>query len=204
MFFLFLRIPRKTYPQRYLLTQNGTAVPVAPPSFQARRRGKFKSSGPPIDKVAFQLAKDWTREDDADGKACTLHGPEDASGQSAAIHIQVIVGADDARKLHADLLQQRQSLEKFNLVQGGVVPKERGMQAAELRYTCISEGVQLAVREMVQTVGFRLLAYVQAQCPAEILRDNLAAMNAIVDSIKPSRRLEMPGVLREGLNRGET
>ena len=190
MFFLFISVPRHQTVVKRLLPP--------PPPLQARRRGKWKNkSSQPIDKVMFAVPHGWER-DEIDPKTVMLDGPVDESGLRAAIRVEVVEGPDNARHLYDELLKH-QSQAGFTLVSGGVIERDRGLQAAELQFTCESEGTLLAVREMVFTVGFRAVAHAQAICPVNILPRCGSHISAFFDGFKPSRRLEVPGSIRAGL-----
>jgi len=149
-----MRLAQATSERRY---GNGRVVPreMLSSSLIAKRRGKWKKSSAPIDRVSFVAPPDWTTENDGD-KSCVITGPGSESSYAPAISIEVIEGPDDARECYEQLLIQRQAQPKFMLIDGGVVTRDRGLQAAHLRYTFDSDGVQTTVRELSSPSGFAL------------------------------------------------
>ncbi len=167
--------------------------------FTAKRAGRWKKSGSPIEKVSLVLPTDWTHEIGEDGKTCALNSPPDESGAAAMISVAILDGPDDARLAYDRLLQQQQAQDNFQLIDGGVVTRDRGLQAAHLKYSLKSEGWTVEVRELVFSIGFRTLAFIQSQCVTQCLPKHAAAIDSFFETVKPARRLDVPGTIKAGL-----
>ena len=153
------------------------------PTLKPQRNGKWKNQITPLDLVMYVTPRDWNHERH-DGHNAVLVGPPHASGWSALVAVSVVDGPHDAQKLYDLLIKRSQEREKFQLIDGNVVEREGGLQAAAIRYTYEDRLVSIQVRELVFTVGHRSVVWMRSLCPMDLLNVYGEAIDVVFGSLR--------------------